>query len=36
MLLYYDTDTQYGNFQGNPLCRATKRHLNIRFHFASF
>ena len=28
MLIYYDTDTQSVNFQGNPLCEATKQHLN--------
>ena len=28
-LIYYDTDTQYGNFRGNPLRQATKRHLNL-------
>ena len=27
-LIYYDTDTQYANFRGNPLRQATKRHLN--------
>ena len=27
-LIYFDTDTQYANFWGNPLCQATKRHLN--------
>ena len=25
-LIYYDTDTQYANFRGNPLREATKRH----------
>ena len=24
ILIYYDTDTQYPNFQGNPLRHATK------------
>ena len=24
----FNTDTQYANFQGNPLYQATKRHLN--------
>jgi len=24
MLIYYDTDTQYANFPGNPLRQATK------------
>ena len=28
MLIYYDTDTQSANYGGNPLCQATKRHLN--------
>ena len=28
MLIYYDTDTQYANFQGNSIRRVTKRHLN--------
>ena len=27
-LVYYVTDTQSANFRGNPLCQATKRHLN--------
>ena len=27
---YFDTDTQYANFRGNPLYQATKRHLNNR------
>ena len=27
-LIYFDTDTQYANFQGNPLRQATKWHLN--------
>ena len=27
-LIYFNTDTQYANFAGNPLYRATKRHLN--------
>ena len=26
----FDTDTQYAHFRGNPLCQATKRHLNNR------
>ena len=26
-LIYFDTNTQYANFGGNPLCQATKRHL---------
>ena len=29
-LIYFDTDTQNGNFQGNLLYQATKRHLNNR------
>ena len=29
-LIYFDADTQYANFRGNPLCQATKRHLNNR------
>ena len=29
-LTYFDTDRQYANFWGNPLCQATKRHLNNR------
>ena len=29
-LIYFDTDTQYANFPGNPLCQATKRRLNNR------
>ena len=27
-LIYYDTDTQSANFWSNPLCQATKQHLN--------
>ena len=27
-LIYFDTDTQSATFQCNPLCQATKRHLN--------
>ena len=27
-LIYYDTDTKSAIFRGNPLCQATKRHLN--------
>ena len=27
-LIYYDIDTHYANFEGNPLLQATKRHLN--------
>ena len=27
-LIYYDTNTQYANFRGNPHRQATKRHLN--------
>ena len=26
----FDTDTQYAHFRGNPLCQASKRHLNNR------
>ena len=26
MNAYFDMDTQYAHFQGNPLCQATKRH----------
>ena len=26
-LINFDTDTQYANFRGNPLCQAAKRHL---------
>ena len=29
-LIYFNTDTQYANIWGNPLCQATKRHLNNR------
>ena len=29
-LIYFNTDTQYENFRGNPLYQATKRHLNNR------
>ena len=28
MLIYFNTDTQYENFGGNPLYQATKWHLN--------
>ena len=28
MLLYFNTDTQYVHFQGNPLYQATKQHVN--------
>ena len=28
MLIYYDANTRSANFQGNPLCQATKWHLN--------
>ena len=28
VLIYCDTDTQSAYFQGNPLCQATKQHLN--------
>ena len=27
-LIYFNTDTQYAHFRGNPLYQATKRHLN--------
>ena len=27
MLIYYDTDTQSANFEGNPLCEAKKMTL---------
>ena len=27
---YYDTDTQCANFRGNPLRKATKRHLTVK------
>ena len=27
-LIFSDTDTQYANFRGNPLCQTSKRHLN--------
>ena len=30
MLIYFNTDTQYAHFQGNPLYQATKRHINKR------
>ena len=30
-LIYFDTDIHYAHFRGNPLCQATKRHLNILF-----
>ena len=29
-LIYFGTDTQSAHFQGNPLCHATKWHLNNR------
>ena len=29
-LIYFNTDTQHANCQGNPLCQATKSHLNNR------
>ena len=29
-LIYFNTDTQYANFRGNPLYQATKTHLNNR------
>ncbi|MCB4784616.1 MAG: hypothetical protein LGB69_08545 [Sulfurovum sp.] len=29
-LIYFNTDTQYAQFWGNPLHQATKRHLNNR------
>ena len=29
-LIYFNTDTQYANFRGNPFCQTTKRHLNNR------
>ena len=28
LVIYYDTDTQYANFRGNPLRQAAKRQLN--------
>ena len=28
MLIYFNPDTQYANFWGNPLYQATKWHLN--------
>ena len=28
--IYYDTDTQYANFRGNPLCHATRRHFTVK------
>ena len=28
--IYFNTDTQYANFQGNSLYQSTKRHLNNR------
>ena len=27
-LIYFNTDTQYADFRGNPLYQATKQHLN--------
>ena len=30
MLIYFNTDTQYVNFQANPLYQNTKQHLNNR------
>ena len=30
MLIYFNTDTQYAHFWGNPLYQATKGHLNNR------
>ena len=27
-LIYFNTNTQYAHFRGNPFCQATKRHLN--------
>ena len=29
-LIYFNTNTQYANFRGNPLYQSTKRHLNNR------
>ena len=29
-LIYFDTNTRYAIFWGNPLCQATKQHLNNR------
>ena len=26
-LIYFDTDTQYAHFRGNPLRQVTKRHF---------
>ena len=26
--MYYDTDTQYANFPGNPFSQTTKQQLN--------
>ena len=28
---YLDTETQYANFQGNPLCQATKQYSTVSF-----
>ena len=30
-LIYFNTDTQYANFRGNPLYQTTKRHLDKRY-----
>ena len=28
MLIYFNTDTQYANFRGNPIYQAIKRQIN--------
>ena len=30
-LIYFNTDTQYAHFRGNPLYQATKRHLTDKW-----
>ena len=32
-LIYFNTDTQYAHFRGNPLYQVTERHLNNRSCF---
>ena len=34
-LIYFNTDTQYAHFRGNPLYQATKWHLNASSHSVS-
>ena len=35
MLIYYDTDTQYANFRGNPL-RQTTKIISVLFNLFVF